>query len=390
MKILFLNWNSFGNEDIIPAFRELNHEVVIYPFAKIVSDYDEEWEKEFASALRSCVPDFVFSFAYFPIVSKVCQSEGILYLSWVYDSPHVALYSYTMINSCNRVFIFDKELCLSFLQAGFKNVFYLPMAANTARLDAMLAAQSPAVVSGYESDISFVGSLYSEPKHNLYSRLTSIRPFVKGYLDALIHAQLKVYGFNFIEETLTPPILEELLQSDYPMRPHSTGVESSQYLYAQYVLNRRVTSLEREKILRLLGRLTKVDLYTHDSSVRLEGVTNHGPVDYYDTMPYIFNNSKINLNISLRSIKSGIPLRAFDIMGCRGFLLSNYQSDFLDFFIPGEDFVFYESIEQAGKLAEYYLKHNDEREAIRTNGHKKVQSEHTYMHRLEEMFSAII
>lgn len=389
MKILFLNWNSFGNEDIIPAFRELNHEVIIYPFAKIVSYCDEKWEKEFSAQLRSCVPDFVFSFAYFPIVSKMCQSEGILYLSWVYDSPQAALYSYTMINSCNRVFIFDKDLCLSFIRSGFKNVFYLPMAANTARLDAMLAVQSPAVVSQYKSDISFVGSLYSEPKHNLYSRLTSIRPYVKGYLDALVQAQLTVYGYNFIEEALTPQIVEELLRSDYPMHPHSTGVESSQYLYAQYVLNRRVTSLEREKILRLLGRLTTVDLYTHDASVRMEGVRNHGPVDYYDTMPYIFNNSKINLNISLRSIKSGIPLRAFDIMGCGGFLLSNYQSDFLDFFIPGEDLVFYESIEQAGKLAEYYLKNDDEREAIRTNGHKKVQSGHTYRHRLEEMFTAI-
>ena len=243
MKILFLNWNSFGNEDIIPAFRELNHEVVLYPFAKIVSNYDEKWEKEFSSALRSLVPDFVFSFAYFPIVSKVCQSEKILYLSWVYDSPQVALYSYTMINSCNRVFIFDKELCMSFIRSGFKNIFYLPMAANTARLNAMLAAQSPAIASRYKSNISFVGSLYSEPKHNLYSRLTSIRPYVKGYLDGLIHAQLAVYGFNFIEDALTPQILEELLRSDYPMHPHSTGVESSQYLYAQYVLNRRVTSL---------------------------------------------------------------------------------------------------------------------------------------------------
>ena len=389
MKILFLNWNSFGNEDIIPAFRELNHEVVLYPFAKIVSNYDEKWEKEFSSALRSLVPDFVFSFAYFPIVSKVCQSEKILYLSWVYDSPQVALYSYTMINSCNRVFIFDKELCMSFIRSGFKNIFYLPMAANTARLNAMLAAQSPAIASRYKSNISFVGSLYSEPKHNLYSRLTSIRPYVKGYLDVLIHAQLAVYGFNFIEDALTPQILEELLRSDYPMHPHSTGVESSQYLYAQYVLNRRVTSLEREKILRLLGTLTNVDLYTHDSNVRLEGVSNHGPVDYYDTMPYVFGNSKINLNISLRSIKSGIPLRAFDIMGCRGFLLSNYQSDFLDFFIPGEDFVFYESIEHAGKLAEYYLKHDDERDAIRTNGHKKILAGHTYRHRLEEMFSVL-
>lgn len=389
MKILFLNWNSFGNEDIVPAFRELSHEVILHPFAKIVSDYDAEWEKEFSGTLRTKVPDLVFSFAYFPIVSRVCQAEGILYVSWVYDSPQVALYSYTMINSCNRVFIFDKELCLNFVRSGFKNVFYLPMAVNPARLNAMLSAQTPDMVSRYSSDISFVGSLYSEPKHNLYSRITNIRPYVKGYLDALVQAQMAVYGYNFLEETLTPQIIEELLQSDYPMRPSSTGVESSEYLYAQYVLNRRVTSLERKKILELLGQLTTVDLYTHDSSVCIEGVRNHGLIDYYDTMPYIFHNSKINLNISLRSIQSGIPLRAFDIMGCGGFLLSNYQADFLDFFVPGEDFVFYDSINQVRDLAEYYLAHDEEREAIRESGYQKVMHGHTYRHRLEEIFSVL-
>ena len=32
-----------------------------------------------------------------------------------------------------------------------------------------------------------------------------------------------------------------------------------------------------------------------------------------------------------------------DIMGSGGFLLTNYQEDFLDDFQPGEDLVFYES-----------------------------------------------
>lgn len=60
---------------------------------------------------------------------------------------------------------------------------------------------------------------------------------------------------------------------------------------------------------------------------------NKGPIDYYNEMPYVFNNSRINLNITLRSIKSGIPLRAMDICGAGGFLLSNYQADFYDFLL---------------------------------------------------------
>ena len=253
----------------------------------------------------------------------------------------------------------------------------------------MLTNQSANTRKKYTGDISFVGSLYSEPKHNLYSRLTNIKPFTKGYLDGLIQAQMRVYGYNFMEDALTPAVMEDLLQSDYSMKPSASSVESSEYLYAQYVLNRRVTALEREKILTLLGQSCTVDLYTHDPSVSIQGVRNHGPVDYYDTMPYVFHNSKINLNISLRSIHSGIPLRAFDIMGCNGFLLSNYQSDFLDFFTPGEDFVFYETPEQVPTLAAYYLQHEDERRAICQNGYTKVTQNHTYRQRLEEIFSIL-
>ena len=59
----------------------------------------------------------------------------------------------------------------------------------------------------------------------------------------------------------------------------------------------------------------------------LPNVINMGSVDYYDMMPYVFKCSDINLNITLRSIKTGIPLRAMDIMGAGGFLMSNYQVD---------------------------------------------------------------
>ena len=42
MKILFLTWKSFGNDDMIAAFRSLGHEVEELPFA----DGDEPGDKE--------------------------------------------------------------------------------------------------------------------------------------------------------------------------------------------------------------------------------------------------------------------------------------------------------------------------------------------------------
>ena len=92
------------------------------------------------------------------------------------------------------------------------------------------------------------------------------------------------------------------------------------------------------------------------------------------------------MNITLRSIKNGIPLRVFDIMGAGGFLLSNFQSGFLDIFIPDEDFVYYENKRDLVRKVSYYLKHEDERKAIARNGHDKTAAGHTYRHRVREMF----
>ena len=130
-----------------------------------------------------------------------------------------------------------------------------------------------------------------------------------------------------------------------------------------------------------------LDLYTPDEKLKLEGCVNHGPVDYYDFAPYVFKEAKINLNVSLRSIIAGIPLRGFDILGAGGFLLTNYQSDFLNFFVPGEDFDYFESKSDLMDKISFYLSHDEARAQIAENGFRKVAAQHTYRHRAEEMLS---
>lgn len=377
MKILFIEWASFGNNDMKEAFTSEGHTVVCYPFSNKNPRQDKELEEHLTSILRREVPDVVFSFNYYPVISNVCKEEAIRYISWVYDSPYVLLYSCTVINPCNTIYVFDKELYLEFHNAGIQTVHYMPMAANTERLDKIVPSVSP-----YLYDISFVGSLYTE-EHNFYDRMTSLSDYARGYLDALMSAQMKVQGYNFIQESLAP-IIDDLYHA-LPMEPNSDGVESKEYLYAQYVINRKITGLERAELIRAAAERFPFDLFTPNSSFTVPNLTNHGIVDPYAEAPVVFKQSKINLNISLRSIKSGIPLRAFEIMGCGGFLLSNFQADFLDNFIAEEDFVYYESREDLVDKAGYYLTHDEERAAIAKNGHDKIAQRHTFRDRVREM-----
>ncbi len=387
MMILYLEWNSYGNEDILMAFKKSGHTVLKIDFEKYKENGYVGLQDEINEILKKYTIDFVFTFNYYPQVSICCQERNLKYVSWVYDSPFVNVYSYTLINPCNYVFLFDKTFYLEFKSQGINTVYYLPMAANVERLDFMIPAKGTKEI--LDTEIAFVGSLYTEDKHNLYKRFDEVSPFAKGYLDGLIQAQLKVYGYNFIQEVLPKNIIEEMKRV-HLLHTNTVGVETDAYIYGDYVLSRQVTAIERKEILEMLSEKYSVQLHTNDENAVIGKVKNMGLADYYEGMPYVFKCAKINLNISLRSIKSGIPLRAMDIMGCGGFLITNYQEEFLDYFVPDEDFVYYTDYAELLDKVEYYLNHEEERKQIARNGYDKVKKYHTYEKRVKEIISILI
>lgn len=391
MKILFLNWNGYGNLDIIDSFNRMKEQgkdisLVIYPFDAHVGRDDNAFFDRFFSDLEREVPDIVFSFNYFPIVSKACQKAGVKYVSWVYDNPAVVLYSYTLINSCNYVFLFDSQMYESFARQGIKTVYYLPLAAATERYGKITLSDSD--LAKWGAEVSFVGGMYND-RGNFYDRIKDkLSDYTRGYLEGLMRAQMEIDGANIVESMLTKNVLDEMVEA-LGLKPNYDGVETLEYLYSNYVLDRKITSVERSEIIRLLGEHFSVKLYTNDAGFKPSGVQNLGQIDYYEEMPYIFKASDINLNITLRSIQRGIPLRAMDIMGCQGFLLTNYQEDMLRFFAPGEDFVYYESRQDLVDKVLYFLEHEDERLEIARRGYEKVCAEHTYELRLQEILDIV-
>lgn len=242
----------------------------------------------------------------------------------------------------------------------------------------------------YKADISFVGSLYTEEKQQLYTRLESLSEYDRGYLDGLIQMQKQTYGSNLLEHMLSEELIERMEQVA-PLQSHPDAFATKAWYYANFYLYRKVTAFERNEILTMLAKDHDVKVYTHVQNnpnipVQMKQVVQP-EVDYYTQAPFVYRNSKINLNISLRSIGSGIPLRAFDIMGCGGFLLTNFQSDFLEYFEPGVDFVYYTDYEDLLVKVNHYLANDGEREKIAKNGYEKVKAYHTFEKRVRNFTS---
>lgn len=386
MKLLFIDGPSFGKADMIAAFEKQGLDIVLFWNDKLYERTNELLENEVVDIMKNEDVSLVFSFNYYPLMSKCCQRAGVKYISHVYDSPQNALFSTTILNSCNYVFIFDKAMYLELKNGGINTVYYLPMMAAADRLDNLVVPES--AVDTISSDVSFVGSMYNE-KHNLYDRMyENLDTYARGYLDGIIEAQLKVWGISFADKLLTDKIIECMYKS-MPYQNQEDGAETLRYIYSNYFIARKVTSIERQRLLKVVSERFQLKLYTHNKPEDMPEAQFMGPIDWEESMPAVFKHSRINLNITLRSIQTGIPLRAFDIMGAGGFLLSNYQEDFLDYFIPGEDFVYFEDENDMLLKIEYYLNHDKERKEIAFNGYEKVKKSHTYDARAEYMLKVV-
>ena len=349
---------------------------------------DPGFEEMFQKDLRNHCPDFVFSFNFLPVISKVCDKEGIIYVSWIYDNPEIFLYNYNMKNSCNVVLMFDSKQYMEFKEGGIKNVRYLPLAASTKRLDAIIPSKEDK--RKFSADISFVGSLYTERKQ-YYDEITpKLDPYTLGYIDGIIKSQLQVDGINFVEECLTPEITQKIQEASN-IYPYSDSIETPEYLYANYIINRQITIIERKELLTLIGAHHPLKLYTYrqNSAFSPKGVQNMGPASYFSEMPLVFKLSKINLNITLRSIQHAIPLRVYDILGSGGFLMSNFQHDLAFHFVPGEDFIYYENRKDLLDKIDYYLINENERVEIADNAHRKIQEQHTFDVRVKEIIDIV-
>lgn len=384
-RILYLEWKSFGNDYMIAALQKKGYEVELFPFPRETENtrLGEALATKIAEKLLSADYCYVFSFNYFPVAAVACKACKVTYVSWVYDSPYIQLYSETIAYETNRVFLFDSAECGRLQEMGISTVHYMPMAAPAAHYEQMLQKSGDRM--NCECDIAFVGSTYMEERQHLFRHLKELDDYTKGWLEAVMEAQKHVYGCHFTEKALTPEIVGNM-RKVCPVTKNGDGFETVEWVFATYFLDRKITAMEREEILRMLSEKWRVSLYTPEKTPALQNVYNAGMADYYTEAPFVFSAAKINLNITLKSIVNGIPLRAMDIMGCGGFLLTNFQSDFLRFFEPGEDFVYYEDYDDLMDKVQYYLSHEKERERIAENGFQKVKKFHSYEQRVEEMF----
>lgn len=372
-KILFYQWYSFMNPGIEKAFKQLEIQYDILYYQQTDWEEDAIFEEKIEKQIQDNVYDAVFSVNFAPVISKVCQHRGIRYISWVYDSPMHIRNIEVMKNSCNEIYMFDWGQVQEYKKLGV-NMEHLPLAVDSEIFDLPMNDE---IIKKYSAQISLVGKMYTTD----YPKYTSpLSTETKKLLNDMISSQRDVYNDCFIPELLTDELLQKI-NAEYAKAGLDFYIEKREL---EYMMLCETTSRERTVILSLLSKHFDTHLYTTEKP-GIDNLKVHGPVDYYKQMPYIFKLSDINLNISLKSIRTGIPLRCVDVLGCGGFLLSNYQEELVQYLEVGKDCEVYGSFEEMYEKAAFYTKHEELRKQIARNGFMKAQEIFTFRNRIEQM-----
>ena len=166
------------------------------------------------------------------------------------------------------------------------------------------------------------------------------------------------------------------------------GMELDLYLGLLF-LSRKLAEMDRITVLNTLAEHYTVDLYTKSDCSFIHHVRTHQGVDYYTDMNKIFYLSKINLNVTLPSIETGLPQRILDIMGSGGFVLTNYQQEIDDYFMIGKEIEVFRDIDELMEKTSYYLSHEEERLRIAMNGYLKVRENFSYTHQLQQILQTV-
>ena len=224
MNILFYRYGSICEPDIIQSLKGLGNNVDEITVEIYNKDFTpSEGVRLLTDTLFAHSYDFIFSINFYPFISEVCNIFHLRYICWTVDSPIAELYSSAICNPWNRIFLFDRAQYNTFHPYNPDCIFYLPLASNPSRWFSVIQAATSSDISRFTGDISFVGSLYTE-KCSLYE-LSCLPDYLHGYLDSIMLAQSKVYGYNFLEELLSDTLVDALrpvLESKYTFEKETT------------------------------------------------------------------------------------------------------------------------------------------------------------------------
>ena len=385
MKILYV-YGMAETKDIVLALGKLGYEVEEYPEQQDNAVLDDDKVDKIVEYVHTHEITHIMSIHLIYNLAAAAYKAEIKYVSVIWDAPYIKIYSpFGKLDNC-WFSVFDRMDAGRFLTAGIPHVLYQPLSVNADDVSVWNRNSTSKLGGRYINDISFIGRLYED---NLYDKqMRNIPADIQDFFSRLFKkAVLHWDGINRIYGEVSEEILERIKEVNPELQVRNRlDIEDVEFFEIMYLV-RKAANIERLEILNVLADRHKVTLYTISriGKGQLEKVKIMPPVLPGKDAAVIYAGSKINLNVSLKGIEGGTPQRIIDAMGAGGFVLTNYCAETAQLFVEDKEIVMFRTLDELLEKAEYYLKHDEEREKIAKAGHDKVVSCYTYEKKIKQM-----
>ncbi|MFS0575520.1 glycosyltransferase [Sporosarcina sp. 179-K 3D1 HS] len=335
-------------------------------------------------------PDYLFSINFSPTVAKLSNSLGIPYISWTVDTPAYTLYEKENLNyKYSYMFVYDKKVMSELRERGLKNIHYMPVAANVDRLGGINSREEGNLK--YVSEVSFLGGSCIQNEYMTYfkDRLT---PSHINHIEEMIQLQSQTSEY-ILKEMVTDNLVDEIeniTSLTIDRQKHELLPKSEKFAF---LLGRYHSYKERKLMMQELAKEFDLSIYGDEgwitkTEAKLEKCYK-GYAEHFNEMPKVFMNSIVNVNITRSFVETGLPMRVFDVLGCKGFLATNHKLDIDRLFSDGHDLVKYRDLQDLKELIRYYLNHEEDRNRIRTQGFETIRKYHTYEIRIKNIMNIV-
>lgn len=375
MKALFYISKRIGGDDILYGLLELGIDAERSEL-EVDLDFIVEGQVEIVSKeVREY--DFVISRNFSVNVAEGCFISNVPYISWCYDSPVLSLYRKEALYKTNHIFVFDKKHLERLKELGIINVYYQPLAANMIKASKVRITDRD--IKQYDRDVSFIGSIYN--KGYFETLVNGIQEECISECEDLFNRHLCRWDIN---DTVFDELSDRTVEALYgrlSQENRDLFAISDRFLTEYLVLVIELTSRERVITLNELSGKFRTIVHTHDPEANKNIISAEVRPPLRELSDELFRTyaaSKVNINLTMRSIESGVPQRVFDIMSVGGCVFSNYQEEAEELFIPDKEIVLFKSLEELMDKASYYIKHERKRLEIGARGYLKVKDRYNY------------
>lgn len=364
--ILVYRWDYDREPVIVSNLTALGRRCIEYGERYADPHMDTVFMTHIINCIREKHVQMVFSWNYFPLLATACEMQQIPYVTWISDIEGHMLRSKTILHPHNYLFCFDRVYSERLADLGCRHVYHYPLAVDVEALDDA-ARQEKQVADDHEADISLICDSDNEGAELL--RAERLSDYAAGYIAGVEEAQIRVYGYNFVEKMLDETVARDIQKE--------AGIELGDMFFddpraiAAELVNREITQKEYLRVAEKLSGHYRLDLYT--------GAQYRGAE----------RKNRINLVVIPKTIQSGIPQSVLDILAGGGFCLTNYQQEIAEIFEDGTELVMYTDMEDLAQKVEWYLQNETERAAIARAGCAKVRERFPMRERLAEILEIV-